>query len=206
MNNYWLLPLHLLFCTLSAQAQFHYPGETGVLVSYFPHQPASDFGVGLGYQVFLTRSIQLEFTGAYHPHQARYDYNHAPYTAQVAVRQTDYILRQSVDYALLRLFRHLYINAGVGLTQRFRQVEEVTFSGIQLDSLEIENEGQPDDFDPGTYAVEEKFRFGGHVHLLAELYLSRSLTIFSRYRADFYISSREDAIVFQPAVGLRINF
>ncbi|MEM6844247.1 MAG: hypothetical protein AAF632_18665 [Bacteroidota bacterium] len=206
MNNYWLVPLLPLFCTLSAQAQFHYPGETGVLVSYFPDQPSSDFGVGLGYQVFLTRSIQLEFTGTYHPHQKRYDYNHAPYTAQVDVLQTDYILRQSIDYALFRLFRHLYINAGVGLTQRFRQVEEVTFSGIQRDSLWIENEGQSDDFDPGTYAVEEKFRLGGHVHLLAELYLSRSLTVFSRYRADFYISSREDAIVFQPAVGLRINF
>ena len=204
MNKILLLPILFLLFPVLVHAQFHYQGEEGILVSYFPDY--SDYGIGLGYQFFLTRRIQLEVNGAYHPDQARYDYDKAPYTAQVDVRQTDYLLRQSIDYNLFRFFRHLYINVGVGLTQRFRRVEEVRFSTIQLDSLSLETDEEPDDFDPDSYAIEEKFRFGGHAQLLAELYLSRSLTIFTRYRADFYIRSREDNIVFQPAIGLRINF
>ncbi len=200
--------------TAPVLAQFHHSGQRGIFFSYLPgkqpSQGTNSPGFGTGYQFFINRKLQIEFMGAYLPQQHVYRWQSEQFDVSVESRQTDLRLHESVNYAVTSLFRHLYINLGLGLSQRYRWIEDQAFH-YQVDSTRLqslmENEQTINDtLNTVKWEPERGIRVGGHAQILLELYLYRRLTLLARYRASYFIKTRQDPVSLQGSVGLRFNF
>lgn len=194
----------IFFISLSsAQAQFHFQGLKGIMAEYGTSSKPGGY-YGLGYQSFLSDRFQFEITGAYRQGSFSDSANVGPYRAQVRYNLQQMILNETIDYSFLKLFNHLYINLGAGLTQAYGRTKATTIHPV-MDSTIIDNVDNIPEFDKTAIRQPNKISVGGHVNILTEMYLSRYLTLLFRYRYTYFLKSHFQQTVHQTSIGMRFN-
>ena len=188
----------------AADAQRHYRGHQGVQVAYGIRTPYGEL-YSIGYQRFLDNRFQLEFNGGYQRGSYQQRVNSFQYDAIANYWVENYFLHETVDYSLLRAFKCLYVNLGIGLTQTYQRAETSSYV-YQVDSTRLATVDSPADFDPAVVSLSDQLRFGGHANVLLELYLGRHITLLTRHRLVYLLRSNYDDWEQQTSVGLRINF
>lgn len=193
-----------LFIADDLQAQLHYQGHQGIQASYGIRTPFAAY-YSIGYQVFLSNRFQLEVNGGYERGIYRSNVMSFQYNALTRHEVKNFFLHETVDYSFVRMFKRLYFNVGLGLTQSYQRagLTEVTHS---VDSLRLSDIDEPEEFNPSQVELPNGIRFGGHANLLMELYLGRYVTLLSRHRLIYMIQSNYPDWENQTLVGLRINF
>ncbi len=204
------LPLFLmsliwhLLSVLPVQAQFHFQGLKGMNIEY-GISPSFDRFYSIGYQFFLDNSFQIELNTGYEQGAYFAETQYLQYDAATHYHVQNFYLHETVDYSFLKLFKRLYINLGVGLTQAFEQ-PKVNATTYTIDSVRLASIEQAQGFDENAVELDNKLRIGGHANLLAELYLNRYVALLARYRLLYVLQSHYDPWRQQPSVGIRINF
>ena len=185
-------------------AQRHYQGHQGIQAAYSLWTSYGEL-YSIGYQRFLDNRFQLEFNAGYQRGAYRQKASSFQYDANATYEVENYFLHETVDYTLLRAFKCLYLNLGIGLTQTYQQAETTSYT-YKVDSVRLANIDNPVDFDPAAVSLSDQLRVGGHANLLAELYLSRYVTLLARHRWVYLLSSNYENWEQQTSAGLRINF
>ena len=185
-------------------AQRHYRGHQGIQAAYGLRTPYGEL-YSIGYQRFLDNRFQLEFNGGYQRGTYRQEVSSLQYDANATYQVENFFLHETADYTLLRAFKCLYLNLGLGLTQTYQRAETTSYA-YQVDSVRLANVDSPQDFDPTTVSLSDRLRFGGHANVLVELYLSRYVTLLARHRLVYLLRSNYDNLEQQTSAGLRINF
>ncbi len=202
-RKYLLICLYLFACS-SAQAQFHFQGLKGITVAYGISSDLDRY-LSLGYQSFLGDRFQMEILGAFGQGSLLDSAIAAPYKVALHQHQRQMMLHETVDYSFLRLFRRVYVNAGVGLTQVYAH-PVVKAMYPTLDTALLESAEDIPAFDERAIRLPDQISLGGHASMLSEIYLSRYITLLARYRYTWFLQSRGKPTRQQTTVGLRFNF
>lgn len=188
----------------AAHAQFHFQGLKGVTAEYGLQSQFDEF-FSLGYQSFLSKRFQVEITGGYEQGKYLDATTYEPYEVAAQYRVRNFYLNETIDYSFLRIFRHVYFNLGVGLTQAYQQVKNISMHST-IDSAQFMSSDEIPEFDPDVVRLKDQMTLGGHANILTEIYLSRYLTLLARYRYTYFLRSHFGQTVQQTTVGIRFNF
>lgn len=203
-QRYIIISLIYMTCCTSAHAQFHFKGLKGVTAEYGIHNSLEKY-VSAGYQHFLSNRFQFEIQAAFEEGSFLDSSAYLAYDVAAIYHTRHFMLQESIDYSILKLFNRIYLNVGVGLTQQYQQLSNTSLHS-HLDSTRIDHAEEIPPFDKKEAMLKDRVSFGGHVHLLLEAYLSRHLTLLARYRYTYFTKSHYDQQVQQTTVGLRFNF
>lgn len=195
----------LVCSSLLSYGQYHFQGLKGVTAEYGLYGPLDRY-YGLGVQYLFNTRFHLEVMASYQPGSLLDSATYLHYDVGTRYEVEHFDLNETINYSFLRLFRRLYLNVGVGLSQGYERNKSITDQQYIAVEDRLEDNQEPEPFDPEAVTLEDKIRFGGHANLLAELYLHRYVTLVARHRLTYWFNTYFDQVGQQTTAGIRINF
>ena len=195
----------LLTAATHGYAQFHYKGLKGTFVEV-GIQTNFDKLYGIGYQSFLNRRFQAEISAEYESGQYQDQTQYLYYDVDASYQIENFYLNETLNYNFLTVFKRIFLNVGVGLTQGYQRIVVTDSLTYVVNEERLKETDETEEFQENQVLLKDKLRLGGNVNALVEFYINRYITLTVRHRFKLFLNSHYDNPIQHSSLGLRINF
>lgn len=203
-RNIYLQAALLFMLSSPVYAQFHFKGCQGISISSGVKIP-EETSLGLDFHHFLSRRFQLELGARYTSAEVLAQTSFHYYDVEMLNQQQLYDLQQRLYYSFVKLFGHVYLNAGAGLLQRYESLDRQQIS-YQINTLRLSESSEEIEFDQAKVREKNEFAWGGQLSMMMEVYLGRHINLMANHSYYRMVSQARNREGFGSVLGVRINF
>lgn len=195
----------LLIAAQASYAQYHYKGWQGVFAEY-GYEGKFDQSYSVGYSKLFSNKWQAMLNAGYATGNYRYLQSYQYYETLSDYDIESYSFTGTINYSFLRLFKFVYLNAGLGPSVSYQHISDLQEFKYVIDNKKITQTDERYDIRPELVGRESAIKVGALASFTTEIYLAPQLNLLYRYNFKYVFKSNIYDQQDSHNIGLRYNF